>query len=135
MTPVKVQNGRRLCSKDDEKTRLARVTSSLFASSFIYKHLFRGKGLGKDEDGRVRPVQVDQKQNVKGIGYGTEGAFEPWWDDLYTKTAIKTKIKSKRKKEKKKSKVSKELKVSKESKKKSEQTKKDKKKRKSKDSK
>lgn len=59
----------------------------------IFKY-FRGKGLGKEENGRVKPVQVDQKQNVKGIGFGTEGAFEPWWDDLYTKTAIGTKIKS-----------------------------------------
>ena len=69
----------------------------------------RGKGLGKEEDGRVRPIQVDQKQNVKGIGYGSEGAFAPWWDDLYNKTAIGAKIEKskdndrKRQEEKKKS--------------------------------
>ena len=51
--------------------------------------------MGKEEDGRVKPVQVEQKQNAKGIGYGTEGAFAPWWDDLYTKTAVGTQIKSK----------------------------------------
>ena len=72
--------------------------------------------MGKEEDGQVRPVQVDQKQNVKGIGFGTEGAFEPWWDDLYTKTAIGTKIKSKKDKKSKKPKKSKESKKDKKSK-------------------
>lgn len=43
----------------------------------------------------VKPVQVEQKQNAKGIGYGTEGIFAPWWDDLYTKTAVEAQIKSK----------------------------------------
>lgn len=85
--------------------------------------MFRGKGLGKEEDGVVRPIQVDQKQNVKGIGYGTEGAFEPWWDDLYTKTAVGTKItrskKEKKSKEAKKSKKSKDSKTSKKHRKKS----------------
>lgn len=66
--------------------------------------VFRGKGLGKEENGRVKPVQVEQKQNVKGIGYGTEGAFEPWWDDLYNKTAIGTSIKKEKSKKNKKSK-------------------------------
>ena len=70
-----------------------------FTNIFLY---YRGKGLGKEENGRVKPVQVEQKQNAKGIGYGTEGAFAPWWDDLYNKTAVGTQIKSKEKDKKKK---------------------------------
>lgn len=69
--------------------------------------------MGKEEDGRVKPVQVEQKQNVKGIGYGTEGAFAPWWDDLYTKTANGTKIKSKDDKKKKEMKKKKKKKTDK----------------------
>ena len=71
---------------------------------FIILVFFRGKGLGKEEHGIVKPVQVDQKKNVKGIGYGTEGAFAPWWDDLFNKTAIGTKIKMKNSKKDKKEK-------------------------------
>lgn len=89
--------------------------------------MFRGKGLGKEENGRVKPVQVEQKQNVKGIGYGTEGVFAPWWDDLYNKTAVKTQIKPKKEKkmrleriEKKERKDKKEKKEKKEKKKRTE---------------
>lgn len=78
---------------------------------------FRGKGLGKEENGRVKPVQVEQKQNVKGIGYGTEGAFEPWWDDLYNKTAIGTSIKKENKKKDSKDKKGKKVKKDKQDKK------------------
>ena len=51
---------------------------------------------------------MDQKLNAKGIGFGTEGAFAPWWDDLYNKTVMKTSLikveKLKENKEKKKKK-------------------------------
>lgn len=73
--------------------------------------------MGKEENGRVKPVQVEQKQNVKGIGYGTEGAFEPWWDDLYNKTAIGTSIKSEKSKKYSKSKKNKDDKKKKKGKK------------------
>lgn len=53
----------------------------------------------------MRPLLVEQKQNVKGIGCGTEGVFAPWWDDLYNKTAVGTKIEKSFNKKSKKIKV------------------------------
>jgi hypothetical protein len=92
----------------------------LFSKRFIYSFFaFRGKGLGKEENGLVRPVQVEQKLNSKGIGFGTEGLFAPWWDDLYTKSVSGTKIKcsSSKTKSKSKSKSDKKSKEDKENKK------------------
>lgn len=57
----------------------------------------RGKGLGKEEDGRTAALLVTQKQDSKGIGFGTEGLFKPWWDDLYNSAAVSVKVKKDKK--------------------------------------
>lgn len=55
--------------------------------------------MGKDESGASRPLQVSQKLKPTGIGFGTEGAFEPWWTDLYNNTSIAVNIKRRKKKD------------------------------------
>jgi hypothetical protein len=62
--------------------------------------LFRGQGLGKDETGEVRPLLVAKKDDAKGLGFGSEGAFQPWWTDLYNNVAVNINIDRKRKKKK-----------------------------------
>ncbi len=74
--------------------------------------------MGKDEDGRTSAIISAQKLDSKGIGFGTEGAFKPWWDDLYNNTAVSVKVKKeinakKDKKEKECKKSKKESKVKK----------------------
>ena len=73
--------------------------------------LCRGKGLGKEEDGRTSALISTQKQDSKGIGFGTEGAFKPWWDDLYNSTAVSVKVKKERKLKERKLKDKKEKKL------------------------
>ncbi len=68
--------------------------------------------MGKEEDGRTKALISAQKQDSKGIGFGTEGAFKPWWDDLYNNTAVSVKVK-KSKSEKETTKTEKSKKKSK----------------------
>lgn len=50
---------------------------------------FRGKGIGKEAQGIVKPIKATKKNDVKGIGIeeSSKDEFFPWWEALYNKSA------------------------------------------------
>ena len=44
----------------------------------------RGKGLGKNEDGRSEHIRTKKKDNVKGLGADTAWTWaKPWYEDTF----------------------------------------------------
>ncbi|CAG8520211.1 4797_t:CDS:2 [Ambispora leptoticha] len=51
-----------------------------------------GKGLGKNEKGQTRAVQVKIKNDTKGLGQGSEDWGFAWWDQIYNDALNNLKI-------------------------------------------
>jgi hypothetical protein len=81
------------------------VYSKSTAGKSIYNNTIisydRGKGLGKEGQGISRPISVISQKDTEGVGYKSS-LFEPWWDNLYDKVAIKIEVKGKRKEKREK---------------------------------
>lgn len=50
--------------------------------------------MGKDGQGIARPISILSQKDTEGVGFKTS-LFEPWWDNLYDKVAVKIEVKGK----------------------------------------
>ncbi|BAM39295.1 uncharacterized protein TOT_010000754 [Theileria orientalis strain Shintoku] len=72
--------------------------------------VFRGQGLGKSEDGIVKPVSVKKVEGNTGVSFHSthcsqlgassrpENEWHNWWDDMYNSLAAKVNVKDNSKK-------------------------------------
>ncbi|UKJ88198.1 hypothetical protein MACJ_000642 [Theileria orientalis] len=88
---------------------------SSFGASILSKYGWKeGQGLGKSENGIVKPVSVNKIEGSSGLGASSrpENEWHNWWDDMYNDLAAKIKVKDHSKKVKKSVKKSKKKKDS-----------------------
>lgn len=64
---------------------------SKFGASIMAKYGWKeGEGLGKNQDGIVDPVKLNNVEGNRGLGKKEFDPWHNWWDDLYNKTASKS---------------------------------------------
>jgi len=57
-----------------------------FAARILKKHGWvSGQGLGKSNNGIIKPLCTVNKKAQEGIGFSPDN-YNSWWDDLYNKT-------------------------------------------------
>ncbi|KAF2075560.1 hypothetical protein CYY_003146 [Polysphondylium violaceum] len=56
---------------------------------WMKKSGWKGEGLGKNEDGLVKAIHVERKNNTTGIGATRFQWDNLWWDNVYSSTSIK----------------------------------------------
>lgn len=55
--------------------------------------MFKGKGLGKKEDGISEALKPKLKRSITGVGYDAAKDFtEHWWSELYNKAASNVQV-------------------------------------------
>ncbi|CAG8529019.1 3218_t:CDS:2 [Paraglomus brasilianum] len=63
------------------------MAESSFAETQLKKYGWsRGKGLGKNLEGRSKAITVKQKKDSAGLGLGSYDWSFPWWEHLYNST-------------------------------------------------
>jgi len=58
-------------------------------AGWMQKSGWKGEGLGKNEDGLVKAIHVERKNNTTGIGATKFQWDNLWWDNVYSSTSIK----------------------------------------------
>lgn len=59
-----------------------------FAARILKKHgWISGQGLGKNNNGIIKPLYTTTQKTQEGIGFSPND-YHSWWDDLYNKTIV-----------------------------------------------
>ncbi|CAG8479744.1 449_t:CDS:10 [Acaulospora colombiana] len=94
-----ISQSRNLCHKIYRLIidRISGISPTLMANNFAINQLKKygwsqGQGLGKNSEGRKKPIVVSEKNDTRGLGDNSADWSFEWWDHVYNNTLDNIKV-------------------------------------------